>query len=190
MAGVQQIADANPATAQSLIEGAGFSIRKSTSRPKSVATMRACEPKGTSASEASRRRERARTARSSRSWCPNGGAGAAAALLGIRHDGFGLLHHRCKRLHDVEELLDHVEKSSHAIEEAAAAPPISRDDGFGFKSVARESRHVVFRSRSVVSESRDDRFESRASSSMSFDVRSSFFATMEKFLPSRSESRA
>jgi hypothetical protein len=36
MAGVQQIADANPATAQALIEGAGFSIRKSTSRPKSA----------------------------------------------------------------------------------------------------------------------------------------------------------
>ena len=127
-----------------------------------------------------------------------------AALLEIRHDGFGLLHHRGKRLHDVEELLDHVEKSSHAIEVAAAAPPISRSDGFGSKSVARESLHDVSRSKSVVSESRDDRFESRASSSMSFDVRSSFFdvgssffdvsssffATMEKSLPSRSESRA
>jgi hypothetical protein len=107
-------------------------------------------------------------------------------------------------LHDVEELLDHVEKSSHAIEEAAAVPRIFRDDGFGSKSVVYESLHVVSRSKSVVSESRDDRFESRASSSMSFDVRpfffdvrssffdvgSSFFATMEKSLPSRSESRA
>jgi hypothetical protein len=34
MAGVQQVADANPATAPSLIEGAGFSIRKTTSHPK------------------------------------------------------------------------------------------------------------------------------------------------------------
>jgi hypothetical protein len=100
-------------------------------------------------------------------------------------------------LHDVEELLDHVEQSSHAIEEAAAAPPIARDDRFGSRSVLEEALHVVFRSKSVVSESRDDRFESRASSSMSFDVRSSFFdvgsfffATMEKSLPSRSESRA
>ena len=35
MGSVQQVADANPATAQSLIEGAGFTIRKTTSRPKS-----------------------------------------------------------------------------------------------------------------------------------------------------------
>ena len=97
----------------------------------------------------------------------------------------------------MEELLDHVEKSSQAIEQAAAVPRIFRDDGFGSKSVVHESLHVVFRFKSVVSESRDDRFESRASSSMSFDVRSSFFdvgsfffATMEKSLPSRSESRA
>jgi hypothetical protein len=100
-------------------------------------------------------------------------------------------------LHDVEELLDHLEKSSQAIEEAAAVARIFRDDGFGSKSVARKSRHVVFRSKSVVSEPRDDRFESRASSLMSFDVRSSFFdvlssffATMEKSAASRSESRA
>jgi hypothetical protein len=100
-------------------------------------------------------------------------------------------------LHDVEELLDHVEKSSHAIEEAAAVPRIFRDDGSGSQSVVYESLHVGFRFKSVVSESRDDRFESRASSSMFFDVRSSFFdvgscffATMEKSLASRSESRA
>jgi hypothetical protein len=80
-------------------------------------------------------RERARTARSSRSWCPNGGAGAAAALFKIRGDGFELLHHRCKRLHDVEESLDHLKKSSHAIEEAAVVPGIFRDDGFGSKFV-------------------------------------------------------
>ena len=53
----------------------------------------------------------------------------------------------------MEELLDHVEKSSHAIEEAAAVPRIFRDDGFGSKSVVYESLHVVFRSKSVVSES-------------------------------------
>jgi hypothetical protein len=34
MAGVQLAADANPATAQSLIEGAGFAIRKTASHPK------------------------------------------------------------------------------------------------------------------------------------------------------------
>ena len=36
MGSVQQVADANPATAQSLIEGAGFAIRKTASRPKSA----------------------------------------------------------------------------------------------------------------------------------------------------------
>jgi hypothetical protein len=108
-----------------------------------------------------------------------------------------LLHHRCKRFHDVEELLDHLEKSSPTIEEPVAMLRILRDDVSGSKSVVRESLHVVFRSKSVVSKSRDDRSEPRASSSMSFDVRSSFFdvrscffATMEKSLPSRSESRA
>jgi hypothetical protein len=35
MASVQQAADANPTSAQSIIEGAGFSIRKSVSHPKS-----------------------------------------------------------------------------------------------------------------------------------------------------------
>jgi hypothetical protein len=35
MAGVQQAADANPANAQSLIEGAGFAIRRTASKPKS-----------------------------------------------------------------------------------------------------------------------------------------------------------
>ncbi len=35
MAGVQQAADANPPNAQSLIEGAGFTIRKTASKPKS-----------------------------------------------------------------------------------------------------------------------------------------------------------
>jgi hypothetical protein len=35
MGSVQQVADANPATAQSLIEGAGFAIRKTASRTKS-----------------------------------------------------------------------------------------------------------------------------------------------------------
>lgn len=35
MGAVQQVADANAANAQSLIEGAGFAIRKTTSRPKS-----------------------------------------------------------------------------------------------------------------------------------------------------------
>jgi hypothetical protein len=34
MGSVQQVADANAANAQSLIEGAGFAIRKTTSRPK------------------------------------------------------------------------------------------------------------------------------------------------------------
>jgi hypothetical protein len=41
MAGVQQVADASPATAQSLIEGAGFSIRKTTSHPKSAIKVEA-----------------------------------------------------------------------------------------------------------------------------------------------------
>jgi hypothetical protein len=36
MGSVQQVADANPAAAQSLIEGSGFAVRKSASRPKSA----------------------------------------------------------------------------------------------------------------------------------------------------------
>jgi hypothetical protein len=36
MASVQQAADANPTSAQSIIEGSGFSIRKSVSHPKSA----------------------------------------------------------------------------------------------------------------------------------------------------------
>jgi len=43
MRSVQQVADANPATAQSLIEAAGFTIRKTTSHPKSAITV---EPGG------------------------------------------------------------------------------------------------------------------------------------------------
>ena len=80
----------------------------------------------------------------------------------MRDDGFGLLEYRCERLHDVEELLDHLEKSSDAIKEAVAVPPIFRHDGLGSTSVLEESLHVVFRSKSVGSGSRDDRFESRA----------------------------
>jgi hypothetical protein len=38
MGGVQQVADANPANAQSIIEGAGFAIRRTASRPKSALT--------------------------------------------------------------------------------------------------------------------------------------------------------
>jgi hypothetical protein len=41
MAGVQLAADANPATAQSLIEGAGFAIRKTASHPKSAIKIEA-----------------------------------------------------------------------------------------------------------------------------------------------------
>jgi hypothetical protein len=92
---------------------------------------------------------------------PPNNANVPALVAGtgeIRDDGFEFLHHRCKRFHDVEELLDHLEKSSQAIEEAAAVPRIFRDDGSGSKSVVYESLHVVFRSKSVVSESRDDRF--------------------------------
>ena len=80
----------------------------------------------------------------------------------MRDDGFELLEYRCERLHDAKELLDQLEKSSHAIKEAVAVLPIFRRDGSGFKSVLEESFHVVFQSKSVVSGSRDDRFESRA----------------------------
>jgi hypothetical protein len=73
-----------------------------------------------------------------------------------------LHEYRSESLHDVKELLDHLEKSSHVIKEAAAVPPIFRRDGFGSTSVLEESLHVVFQSKSVVSGSRDDRFESRA----------------------------
>ena len=41
MASVQQAADANPANAQSIIEGAGFAVRKSASRPKSAIKVEA-----------------------------------------------------------------------------------------------------------------------------------------------------
>jgi hypothetical protein len=66
-------------------------------------------------------------------------------LVELRDDGSGLLEYRCERLHDVEELLDHLEKSSHAIKEAVAVRPIFRHDGFGSRSVLEESLHVVFR---------------------------------------------
>jgi hypothetical protein len=73
-----------------------------------------------------------------------------------------LLEYRCESLHDVKELLDHLEKSSHVIKGAVAVLPILRRDGFDSTSVLEESLHVVFQSKSVVSGSRDDRFESRA----------------------------
>ena len=73
-----------------------------------------------------------------------------------------MLEYRSESLHDVKELLDHLEKSSHVIKEAVAALPVFRRDGFGSTSVLEESLHVVFQSKSVVSGSRDDRFESRA----------------------------
>jgi hypothetical protein len=41
MGSVQQVADAHPATAQSLIEGAGFAIRKTASRPKGAIKVEA-----------------------------------------------------------------------------------------------------------------------------------------------------
>jgi hypothetical protein len=85
-----------------------------------------------------------------------------AALLELEDDGFRLLEYRCESLHDVKELLDHLEKSSHVIKEAVAVLPVLRPDGFAAKSVRDESLHVVFQSKSVVSGSRDDRFESRA----------------------------
>jgi len=62
----------------------------------------------------------------------------------------------------VKELLDHLKKSSHVLEEAIAVLSAFRRDGFWSKSVMEESLHVVFRSKSVVSCSRDDRFEARA----------------------------
>ena len=62
----------------------------------------------------------------------------------------------------MKELLDHLKKSSHVLEEVVAVLSVFRHDGFGSESVLEESLHVVFRSKSVVSRSRDDRFESRA----------------------------
>jgi|SRR5580658_8335559 hypothetical protein len=43
---VQQVADANPANAQSLIESAGFAIRKTASRPKSAIKIEAGDVPG------------------------------------------------------------------------------------------------------------------------------------------------
>jgi hypothetical protein len=58
MAYVQQVADANPANAQSIIESAGFSIRKTASHPKSAVTIKPGQVSGSAkivAKAASRR---------------------------------------------------------------------------------------------------------------------------------------
>ena len=87
---------------------------------------------------------------------------AAAALLEMVDDGFAFLEYRCEWLHDVKELLDHLEKSSQVIKQAVAVLSVFRHDGFDSKSVLEESLHVVFRSKPVVSESTDVGFKPRA----------------------------
>jgi hypothetical protein len=61
----------------------------------------------------------------------------------MQGDRFALHEYRSESSNDGEESLDDVEKSSHVLEEAAAALPAFRHDGFGFTDVVEESLHVV-----------------------------------------------
>ncbi len=80
----------------------------------------------------------------------------------MHDDRFALQQYRSESSHDVEELLDDVEKSSHLLEEALAVLSLFQHDGSEPRAVLEESLHVVFQSTHVVSGSKDDRFESRA----------------------------
>jgi hypothetical protein len=97
-------------------------------------------------------------------------------LLETQDDRCRWLEYRSETGQYVKELLDYLEKSSPVIEEALAVLPSLRHDGFGFKSVLEESQN--------------GRFESRAWSTVCFDVRSCFLATMGRSSSRLSGSRA
>jgi hypothetical protein len=72
-----------------------------------------------------------------------------------------LSHYRSELLHDVKELFDHLEESSHALEQLLAVLSVFRHDRLEPTAVLEESLHVLFESKSVFCGSTDVRSESR-----------------------------